>query len=332
MKRFRAVWLASVIGLVTALLAACSSSSHDAASTARSVGTGAATSTSVPPVVPHLRVVATTSVPIDRAPLQVGFGAVWSASTHGLVRLSMPAAQPTVVMPSPTDDIAISGCCVYALSGATNRLIEFDPRLMKITRQWTLQSGAHSLVAGNHQIYVAFNGPPVAVESVNLQGGATRHAVIPHASALAPDRAIAAAPGKLWVLDGSSIYRLNPATLATVSSTSADATNIWFGDGSLWAANGAHPRGGVERIDPASGRVLAHVDADALQVAFSPHAVWLSALAGLTAVDPVTAKVESILPVENVLSQDNAGIAVVGNQIWNDYIDIGKLQRIQVRQ
>jgi hypothetical protein len=244
----------------------------------------------------------------------------------------MPGAQPTVVMPSATDDIAISGCCVYALSGSTDRLIEFDPHLMKVTRQWTLPAGAHSLVTGDHQVYVAFNGPPVAVESINLQGGATRHAVIPHASALAPDRAIAAAPGRLWVLDGSTLYGLNPATLSTISSTSADATNIWFGDGSLWAANGAHPHGGVVRIDPASGRVLANVDSDALQIAFSPHSVWLSSISGLTAVDPVTAKVETILPVDKVLSQNNAGIAVVGNQIWNDYIDIGKLQRIQIRQ
>jgi hypothetical protein len=276
-------------------------------------------------------VLATSSVPIDRAPLQAGFGALWSASTHVLVRISLANAQPTVVMPSAADDIAISGCCVYALSASTNQLIEFDPHLMKVTRQWTLPAGAHSLVAGDHQIYVAFNGPPVAVESINLQGGATRHAVIPHASALAPDRAIAAAPGRVWVLDDNTIYRLNPATLSTVASTSVDATNIWFGDGSLWAANGAHPHGGVERIDPVSGRVLARVDSDALQIAFSPHAVWLSAISGLTAVDPVTARIQTILPVENVLSQNNAGIAIVGDQIWNDYIDIGKLQRIQVR-
>jgi hypothetical protein len=270
----------------------------------------------------------TIAVPIDRPPLQVGLGAVWSASSHGLVRLAPGTAQLTVVLSSPIDDIALAGCCVYAISGSANSLIEFNPQLMKTTRQWTLPTGAHSLAAGENQIYVALNGPPPAVERIDLQSGATQHATITHASGLAQDRTIAAAPGRVWVTDGSNLYRLDPEILAILTSISLpdDVSDIWFGDGSVWAAS-QDPRGGVARIDPNSGRVLADVDADAIQIAFSPRTVWLSSAAGPTAIDPVTAKTQTMIPG---LTQDAGGIAVVGNQVWTVYSDAGKLQKILV--
>jgi hypothetical protein len=320
---------ASVIGVLIALLAACGSTSHQAASTARSLGNVASSSTSVPPVAPKLRVLANVSVPIDRSPLEVGFGAVWSASSHGLVRLSLDAARPTIVLPSFVDDIALSDCCVYALSSATNRLIEFDPKAMTIKRQWTLPAGAHSLAVGDHNVYVVFSGPPASVERIDLQSGATHHANIPHASGLSRYRAIAAAPGKVWVIAGGRLYRLDPATLSVLKATDLDAAGIWFGDGSLWAAN-ENLGGGVERLDPTSDRVLARNDSDSIQIAFSPHAVWLSAGAGATAIDPVTAQVEAIEPIANVLSPASAGIAMVGKQLWMDYANKGQLQRILV--
>jgi hypothetical protein len=206
-------------------------------------------------------------------------------------------------------------------------LIEFDPRLMKTKRQWTLPAGAHSLAAADHQIYVALNASPPVVERIDLQTGVTRRAAIRHASGLAQDRAIAAAPGRVWVIGGTSLYRLDPSTLSVVSSTSLGVSDIWFGDGSLWAAS-ENPNGGVDRIDPNSGRILASDNSDAIQIAFSPHTVWLAAAAGPTAIDPITAHREAALPTANVLSQGAGGIAVVGNEVWTVYTDLGKLQRI----
>jgi hypothetical protein len=331
--------LGGVIGVVVALVAACGSSSHHAGATARSgdtlassVTSVASSSTSVPPTTPILRVLGTTLVPIDRGVLHVGLGAVWSASSHGLVRLSLGTAQPTVVLSSPVDDIALAGCCIYALSGSTNKLIEYDPRLMKTTRQWTMPAGAHSLAAADHRIYVALSGPPAAVERIDLQSGATQRTTVAHASGLARDRAIAASPDRVWVTDGNNLYVLDPATLKTLKSINLPAlvSDVWFGDGSAWAAS-QDPNGGVTRIDPASGRVLASVNtSDAIQMAFAPHAVWLAAAAGPTAIDPVTGATETSLPFPSVVDKDSAAIAVVGNQVWTVYADAGKLQRILV--
>jgi hypothetical protein len=67
---------------------------------------------------------------------------------------------------------------------------------------------------------------------------------------------------------------------------------------------------------------------DATQIAFSPHAVWLAAAAGPTAVDPVTAKTQPARAIP-AGSQSSAGIAVVGNEVWIAYTAIGTLVRIR---
>ena len=168
------------------------------------------------------------------------------------------------------------------------------------------------------------------VERIELRGGATRRAAIPHANGLAQDRAIAAGRGWVRVTDGGSIYRLDPTSLALERSGTLAGSDIWFGDGSLWAAS-ENPNGGVERLDPASGLVLARVDFDAIQIAFSARAVWLAAAAGPTAIDPVTAKREAALSTTYVPTNGAGGIAVVGNQVWTVYTDVSKLQRVLAR-
>lgn len=325
---------ASLLVMLAPVLAACGASSGTASTSpptaqapAAQTSTTASTSSASPPT--RLRVRATRSVPIDGAPLQVGLGSVWSASSQGLVRLSVPTGKPSVVVRSPTDDIALSGGFVYALSRSTNTVIRFDPRQMNVTRRWRLPAGAHSLTAGDHAIYLALSGPPTAVERIDLLGGATHRAAIPSSGVAAQDEAIAAGPDAVWLTDGNSLYQLNPTTLSVVRATSLgfQASDIWFGDGSLWAAS-ENPDGGVERINPTSGRVLARSQSDAIQIAFSPHAVWLAAAAGPTAIDPVTAKTEAALPTAKVLSQGAGGIAVVANEVWTVYTDIGTLQRV----
>jgi hypothetical protein len=131
----------------------------------------------------------------------------------------------------------------------------------------------------------------------------------------------------VWEIDGTSLYRLDPARLSLRSTTSLVASDIWFGDGSLWAAS-ENPHGGVERIDPQSDRVEAQSQADAIQIAFSPGVAWLSAAAGPAAVNAVTARTLATLPASSVASNGSAGIAVVGDEIWTTYSDLQRLQRI----
>ena len=185
----------------------------------------------------------------------MGFGAVWSASSQGLVRLSVPGGRPQRVLRTAVDDLALAGCCVYALSGSARSLVEFDPHAMKVTRRWELAVGAHSIAARGYEIYVVSSGPPVSVERIDLRDGAIRRRAMRTAIGVAGDRAVAVGPEAVWMIDGSRLYRLDPATLSITGSRDLAASDIWFGDGSLWAASET-PNGGVDRIDPATDRII----------------------------------------------------------------------------
>jgi hypothetical protein len=111
-------------------------------------------------------------------------------------------------------------------------------------------------------------------------------------------------------------------------STAAPGTDdVWFGDGSLWSAS-EQPNGGISRLNPTTGKTIARDSADAIQLAFSPGVVWAAAAAGPTALDARSAKRIAALPSRQVLSRGAAGIAVAGNILWVTYGDIGKLQKI----
>jgi hypothetical protein len=326
--RSRCAAVAGAAGLLCASVGGCGMSSTRPRAETR------CQRSSAPSAAPHgpgtfqrLRAISSTSVPIDGAPLQAGLGAVWSASSSGLVKLSLPAATPSIIVHEPIDDVALSASCAYALARKKAELLEVDPRTLKVNRRWTVGPDAHSIVATNQNVYIASASSPTGIERINITSGTVTRSVIRGATAAAQDRAIAYGAGALWVTDGSTLYRLNPTRLSVLASTSLGVSDIWFGDGSLWGAS-ENPHGGVERIDPATGRIVARSDADAIQIAFSPGAVWLAASAGPTAVDPASARTIAVLLPAQVLSTGSAGIAVVGNDIWTTYGDVRKLQRI----
>jgi hypothetical protein len=315
------------VGLCGALLLGCGTSSTRPRAAAPCQGPSPPPATSSPAAIHRLRVLSSTSEPIDGPPLEAGLGAVWSASSSGLVKLSLPAANSTIVVREPIDDIALSSSCVYALSRKKGELLEVDPHSLKINRKWKVGPDAHSITATDQNVYVANASAPTGIERVNLRSGAITRTVIHGASGLAPDRAIAYGAGTLWVTDGGSLYRIDPTRLSIRGSTSLGVSDIWFGDRSLWAASQT-PNGGVDRIDPATARILATSNADAIQIAFSPGVVWLAAAAGPTAIDPATAHTIAVVSPAKVPTQGDAGIAVVGNQIWTTYGDVRRLQRI----
>src|SRR6202035_51214 len=109
------------------LLAGCGSSAHGTSSTASRSGRHGSAPAPHRSVTPRLHAPPATSVPIDGPPLQVGFGAVWSASSQGLVRLSVPGGRPQRVLRTAVDDLALAGCCVYALPGSARSLVSLDP-------------------------------------------------------------------------------------------------------------------------------------------------------------------------------------------------------------
>lgn len=322
--------LATVAAMSVAVVVGCGASSSQPLVASRCHGRSIALAGSPGLAIRRLRALGSSPTPIGAAPLLPAFGAVWAPSSAGLVKLSVPSAKPTIAVRMPIDDIAVTSSCVYGLSQARNKLLEVDPGSLRVTRQWTLNRGSHSITATDTAVYVAYDSGTTGVERVDLASGRVTRATIPSASGMAADQAIAAGAGSVWETDGTSLFRLDPGRLSVTSTTSLVASDIWFGDGSLWAAS-ENPNGGVERIDPQSDRVEARSQADAIQIAFSPGVAWLSAAAGPTAVNSVSARKLAALPTSSVASSGSAGIAIVGHEIWTTYTDVRQLQRIATK-
>jgi hypothetical protein len=269
---------------------------------------------------------------IDGDPLLTGLGAVWSASSSGLVELSIPAASAKIVIHEPIDDIALSPSSVFALSRSTSELLQFDPTSLKITRRWHLGVGAWSIVASAQAVYVALATTPVGIDRVNLSTGALTHVTVANAQRLDQQgRSVAYGDEAVWIMADDEVYRLDPTHLSVLGSPTPVgpvSDDLWFGDGSLWTAS-QDTFGGVDRIDPTNGCVVARAHADAIEIAFAPNAVWLSAAAGPRALNPRTGATIAVIPPDKVLTNDGAGITVVGDAVWTDYGDVRKLQRVQ---
>jgi hypothetical protein len=318
---------AALVALAGLLVSSCGTASTRGRVTPGCGSLAAAATSSISPAVRRLHALPSSRVPIDGQPLAYGFGAVWSASSSGLVELSPPVGQPRILVREPIDDVALSSGCVFALSQAKSEVLELNPRTKRLIRSWRVAQGSRSLVAAPHDVYVAYANGAAGVQRIDLSTGAMTQSAVPNATGLANDQAIAYGSGRLWLADTGTIYRLDPTRLSVDGSTGLAVSDIWFGDGNLWAASDSAD-GGVERISPNTGRVTATVNADAIQIAFSPGLVWLASARGPTAIRAGSARRVATLAPAQVLDDDSAGIAVVNNQIWTTYTDLKRLQRL----
>ncbi len=291
------------------------------------------TSASTPsPRVAQLVALPATGALVSSSILESGFGSVWAASTDGLVKLSATGGI-SGGLAGTVLDVALGSNAVYALVGGDrNQLLEVDPSTVKALRHWTLADAAKSLVVAGDAAYVDHGTYPATIDRVDLKTGAIRTVTLKAITdSLVPGQALAAGDGLIWATDGTTVLGLDPTDLSVrrTGHISLGVEDIWFGDGSVWAAARGYG-GGVHRIDPATGSETARVTSDAVQIAFSPHGVWLSATAGPVEIDPSTTAVLATLPARDVLSSDAAGMAVVGPEVWVDYADTGQIQRIKV--
>lgn len=147
--------LTSITALIAASLVVASGCGQSAASSSAS---GQST----------LRVLGTVSVPVDGQPLVSGFGEAWSASSNGLIKLSVPSAQASTVVHEPIDDVAVSTSHVYALSRQAGTVYEVDPSTAQVTRRWKLGSSVESLTTTDDELYVAHSGEPAGVDRIDL--------------------------------------------------------------------------------------------------------------------------------------------------------------------
>jgi ABC-type branched-subunit amino acid transport system substrate-binding protein/DNA-binding beta-propeller fold protein YncE len=156
---------------------------------------------------------------------------------------------------------------------------------------------------------------------------------------------LAAGEGALWVGNGGgdvgnftvSISRVDPKTTAITRTVKlGDQTDSVFtptfnwgfpriaaGAGALWATN---PGLSVSRIDPATGKLVATIDADAGSIAAGEEGVWFIGSPGVRRIDPRTNRVGQGIPIG---TQSAAGIAVGAGSVWVTAEEEGLVWRIE---
>jgi ABC-type branched-subunit amino acid transport system substrate-binding protein/DNA-binding beta-propeller fold protein YncE len=156
---------------------------------------------------------------------------------------------------------------------------------------------------------------------------------------------LAAGAGALWVGNGGgevgnftvSISRVDPKTRAITRTVRlGDQTDSVFtptfnwgfpgiavGAGAVWATN---PARSISRIDPATGRIVATVDAEAGSIVAGDEGVWVIGGPGVMRIDPRTNRVGERIPIG---SQSPSGIAVGGGSVWVTAEEEGLVWRIE---
>jgi hypothetical protein len=263
-------------------------------------------------------------------PLFTGFGAVWSASGRGLIRFAL-TGKAKDVLAKPVKDIALSSHAVVVLLDQTREMDLFNPASLTVSRRWQLAATGVSVTARGDVAYVVQGSGPSRISRIDLSSGAMTTRALPGSDSPAADRSIAVGGGSLWYAAGSRIYQLNPRLLTTERSIRSPITisSVWFGDAAVWASS-ENPGGGVFHFNPSTRRLITTEHTDAIQIAFSPHTVWLAAAAGATALQPATGALVGAIPTRDVPDDSSAGIAVVGSQVWVDNANHGIVQILHV--
>lgn len=148
--------------------------------------------------------------------------------------------------------------------------------------------------------------------------------------------------GYLWVLDGSRLLKVDPATARTVSATSVPDTGgiLEVGAGAVWVLG--RGRETVLRLDPKSGEVLHEipVNGSPSEIAATPDGVWVADYAGtqsgnLTRIDPntneVVAEIKTPGIAESVAVDEKTGdVWAVALDQTKGYIDYENNQLVRV--
>lgn len=217
--------------------------------------------------------------------MDVGFGAVWSASCApaGIIRIDVE----TMAVDRAPFDVAITdseasvgageGAVWLVGGGSSELLLEIDPTTLEIRHRYPIPAGAAGVRAGLGGVWVTRPGANELLHVDPLSGDI----VATIAVGLGP-RFLAVGEGSVWVmnqLDGS-VSRVDPRTdmvTATIDTgPQIHGGDIAVGGGSVWV------RGGPEllaRIDPAANLVteLYGPHPGSGSVAADDDAVWVTA-------------------------------------------------------
>jgi YVTN family beta-propeller protein len=217
--------------------------------------------------------------------MDVGFGAVWSASCSpaGIIRIdvetmSVDRAPIDVAITDSEASVGAGEEAVWLVAGGSAELLlGIDPQTLAVKHRYTIPAGAAGVRAGLGGVWVTRPGTNKLLHVDPSSGSVV--ATIPVGSG---PRFLAVGEGSVWVmnqLDGS-VSRVDPRTDAVTATIDTGPEihggDIAVGGGSVWV------RGGPEllaRIDPATNLVteLYGPHPGSGSVAADDDAVWVTA-------------------------------------------------------
>jgi len=219
------------------------------------------------------------------AGLDVGFGAVWSATCEGpgLARIDVATDELTAidlggVLPESEASVGAGEGAVWVVVGTGLReLVSVDPTTTKVVARYALDAGATAARAGLGGVWVAYPG----ANQIRRYDPATGASVATIDVGERP-QFLTVGEGAVWTMDqlGKSVSRIDPATNAVVATIRIDEVieggDIAVGAGYVWLRGS---RTLLFKIDPGTNTVVARYGppAGSGSVAADDDAVWITA-------------------------------------------------------
>jgi hypothetical protein len=237
------------------------------------------------PVVPG-RPVVTARIRLDRpvGPFAIGFGAIWATGQDALVRIDLRTNRVVATIPMRLGGSGGEGCsiafgegAVWVSSGETAGVVyRVDPAANRVTAAIPVPDGPLEVVVAAGTVWVTHLADPGAGHVTRIDAR-TNKLLTPIQVPTNPGP-IRSGLDAVWVVDCCTFGRIDPRR-GTVTQPLHPVGNIWaVGGGALWGtyANGADGSG-VQRVDPATGRVVARfrIPHD-LAMAFGLGTLWVA--------------------------------------------------------
>jgi hypothetical protein len=216
-----------------------------------------------------------------------GAGAVWVAGQGALLRIDLRTNRVVATIPTPLTgqyaSIAFGEGAVWVTSGQVNGVVyRVDPASNRVTAAIGVPGGAFGIVVAAGTVWVT--------QFVSGLGVVAR--IDAHTNKLLSPVEVPSMPGiirygldAVWVTSEFTVSRIDPRS-GTVTKPLRGIGNVMaIGAGALWGtyANSAKDAG-VQRVDPATGRVVATITIPyGVVMAFGLGTLWVAQDAASTA-------------------------------------------------
>jgi DNA-binding beta-propeller fold protein YncE len=214
--------------------------------------------------------------------IDVGFGAIWVAGQDALLRIDLPTNRVVATIPAPLAgryaSIAFGEGAVWVTSGQANGVVyRVDPATNRVTAAIGVPGGAFGIVVAAGTVWVTLFLPEPDRGVVARIDARSNRLLTPIEVPNMPG-AIRYGLDAVWVTSRFTVSRIDPQIGAVTQPLHRVGDVMAVGGGALWGtfANSADDAG-VQRVDPATGRVVATITIpDGVVMAFGLGTLWVA--------------------------------------------------------